>query len=309
MVQNTRNEKYSSAVVSRFHRYFLRYWYDRNVVDYQEWFLLRNQRKLMSYILKTGIAVKTIRAVIQSINMFFRYLHEASDGEITDYKYTFPSLTREVCKKHEIERLKNIGNLDKRYSGHDYISEAQFKKIYKHLSNTNNPVKWHAWVAYYYGLRRSETLAVSADIIKKGCIEVTEQLVAYASGEDPVFAPLKHSKTLRKVPHWHGKSLDVVATIFNNAVYMHPTTLTNFWSKAMDEMDLRFTFHNLRCSFCSNALRDLKKRDVSVTDVQLAMGHSSVNTTMIYLRDYRDLDTSKNVKLKDDLELTLDDVV
>lgn len=57
----------------------------------------------------------------------------------------------------------------------------------------------------------------------------------------------------------------------------------------MTKLKLNFTFHNLRNAFCSNALRDTQKLGISPTDIQLALGHLDFRTTMIYLRDYREL--------------------
>lgn len=50
-------------------------------------------------------------------------------------------------------------------------------------------------------------------------------------------------------------------------------------------MGFKFTFHDLRRSFIANAARVHHIRDV-----QLAAGHKELNTTMIYLRDDRELD-------------------
>jgi integrase len=53
----------------------------------------------------------------------------------------------------------------------------------------------------------------------------------------------------------------------------------------MDELDFNYDFHDLRHTFITKAISAYPPRDV-----QLAAGHKSIETTMRYAHDNRNLD-------------------
>ena len=292
--ENTRNEKYSMGVVSRVRRYFVDYFTGRKMYDYIEWQTLKSQRELVSWLLKKNLSIKTIDAIKQNINQFYQFLHEESDGEIDLYKVTFFSLKKAVRKKHEKERIKKNKHKDRRLSGDDYIDEETFKKIiarckkgYKnptHFEAWTEPKKIlpYIWLSYYYGLRRSETIAVNTGEIKHEYLRIVCQ-------QDTVekTMPLKHGHDERCIPHYNINNLKVLKTVLNEIKVIHPSSLTKIWGNLMKDMGLKFTYHNIRNSYCSNLFRDMNKLDISPAHIQLAMGHDDIRTTMKYLRDFR----------------------
>lgn len=289
--------------------HFLNYFYHERkpaLYDYLEWASLKVQAEYIEHLLNKKVdsnrmgkgnrlAAKTIRAIIQYVNHFMNFIHIESDGNIPLLKLTFPSITQTRLDDHERKRKKALPN--KLPPSKQYIDEATFKRIYKMAPEE---LKSAVWIAYKYGLRRSEVLALELGNLKKSHLKVDEQLVGLeiARNADKTRAaiveketgPLKNrDEAGRKVPHWFASPEETYKHLEKLHV-CHPSGLSEAWIELMKKIGLSFTFHNLRNAFCSNALRDMNKLGISAVDVQLAMGHSDLRTTMQYLRDFRELD-------------------
>lgn len=290
--------------------HFLNYFYNErkpSLPDYQDWIKLKTQAEYIEYLLnkkveasrnrgkKTNLSVKTIRSIIQYVNHFMKFIHIESEGNIPLFKFTFPSITPARLVDHAERRKKTLPNIVP--PSKQYVDEKTFQKIYK---SAPEDLKSAIWIAYKYGLRRSEVLGVELENVKKSHLKITEQLLGLEIERDENkkrVAITKKNKGLlknrkvegRKIPHWFATPAEAYIHIEKLKV-VSPSVLSKEWAKLMDKLNLDFTFHNLRNAFCSNALRDCQKLKISPTDVQLAMGHSDIRTVMIYLRDYRKLD-------------------
>lgn len=308
MKARSANPKHALRCRRMVEMHFLNYFYHERkpaLYDYIEWTSLKVQGEYIEYLLNKKVdstrmgksnklSAKTIKAIIQYSNHFLRFIHIESDGNIPLLKMTFPSITQARLDDHERKRKKALPN--KLPPSEQYIDETTFKKIYKAAPEN---LKSAIWIAYKYGLRRSEVLAIELVNLKKSHLKVEHQLVGLeiernadktrAAIVDKQFGPLKNRDDEgRKVPHWFAAPEEAYKHIQKLHV-CSPSGLSEAWSELMKELKMSFTFHNLRNAFCSNALRDMNKLGISAVDVQLALGHSDLRTTMIYLRDFREL--------------------
>ena len=271
--------------------------------DYLEWGKPKFQNEFMNHLYnkrvdstRMGVGVplsaKTITAIAQKINLFFKFLREQSNGELQINVFDPSNLNPARLKNHEVMRSSKISTITLRVD-EQYITEDTFKLIYE---NASDDIKSAIALSYRYGLRRSEVLALETEDLKVDCLHSRVQLIAVKNERMKAFnvkplskvtGPLKNRCLEgRFIPHWYSTEEDTYQNLLNLSV-IHPSTLSSKWKELMGKLGLSFTFHNLRNAFCSNALRDLAKHNISVVDVQLAMGHSDIKTTMKYLRDYR----------------------
>jgi integrase len=311
MLARSANEKHARKCVRLVEMHFLTYfYYERStpLFDYLEWHSPKIQAEYIEYLLMKDsnskrfgqpmpLAVKTIKALIQYINHFFKFLHMESDGRIPDLKFTFPSITNTRFVDHTAKRVaKLVGDSNPVPRSKQYIDEDTFERIYV---TAPEDIKSSIWIAYKYGLRRSEVLGLEQADVKKTHLKLIVQLIALKTERDEegyrvrivskTKGPLKNRDAAgRKIPHWYAEPGELYEHISKMKV-IHPSGLTEKWTELMREMKLGFEFKHLRNAFCSNALRDQNKFKISASDVQLAMGHSDQRTTMIYLRDFRSL--------------------
>lgn len=303
------NPKHAKQCRRLVEMHFLNYFfYERKpaLYDYLEWHKLKTQAEFIEHLLSKKVntsrngknhllASKTIKAIIQYSNHLMKFLHVESDGNIPLLQFTFPSITEARLADHDRKRKKALP--DKLPPSQQYIDEATFKKIYKAAPEELKP---SIWIAYKYGLRRSEVLALDLPNLKKSHLKVDHQLVGLdiARAEDKTrvaivekhLGPLKNrDEEGRKVPHWFATPEETYKHLQKLHIY-RPSGLSEAWIELIKKMGLSFTFHNLRNAFCSNALRDMNKLGISAVDVQLALGHSDLRTTMQYLRDFRELE-------------------
>lgn len=310
MYSRSKNEKHSRACVRLVEMHFLNYFYFERKVplfDYLEWHNLKIRKEYIEYLFNKKVSsnrmgathllsTKTIRAVIQYINHFFKFLHVESEGNIPDLKFSFPSITQQRFYIHENDRKKGLDKSKVVVASEEYIDEDTFDVI---LKNANEKIISAIWLSYKYGLRRSEVLALKPDNLKTNFLNIHEQVthVTVEERNDDNTAKRRTSTTGllknkkgegRKVPHWFGKKEDTYDYI-NSLQLMHPSVLTKEWRALMKELGMNYTFHNLRNAFCTNALREMGNLKISFSDVSLAMHHSDWRTTQKYLRDHRKL--------------------
>ena len=305
---NRQHVKRCRAMVQQ---HFLNYfYYERNpaLYDYQDWVSQKVRVEYLQYLLSKKVkstrnknrtvplSAKTIKTIIQNVNQFFQFLHIESEEKIPLMKLSFPNATDATFRDHNHKRSKF---LDKKTPSEEYIDEVTFKKIY---SAAPENIKSAIWLAYHFGLRRSEVLAIKLENVRNQHLKVLEQVVGVDTerAEDMKgissiarTGPLKNRKEVgRKVPYWFSNPKEAFEQISKLQI-MHPSGLSKEWIELMKRLNMSYTFHNLRNAFCSNSLRDSEKLKISPSDVQLALGHSDIRTTMIYLRDYRQLDDDR----------------
>lgn len=224
-------------------------------------------------------SIKTINQVVQIANRFMAFLHMKNPEEYK--KWAFEPVTKGARKEYEAKfQLKNKGD-DIDGKGR-YIPEKIWKKIDKELPDDIGPF---IRLMYYYGLRRSESLGFdNTDYVKKGYLRVTQQITGYRN-EEARYGPLK-DREKRETPHWFckpDKAYELIEAGLNRK--MHADTLYEKWTKFMKRKDIKMDWdlHDIRRTFITNALRLQNPRDV-----QLAVGHASLSTTMGYAQDDRD---------------------
>lgn len=309
MLARSANPRHAKQCRRMVEMHFLNYfYYERRpaLYDYLEWHKLKTQAEFIEHLLtkkvdstrngkKHHLSAKTIKAIIQYSNHFMNFLHIESDGNIPLLRFTFPSITEARLSDHERKRKKALP--DKLPPAKQYIDEATFKRIYKAAPES---IKSAVWIAYKYGLRRSEVLGLELSNLKKSHLKVDVQLTGLEieRNADKTRAAIVEKQTGvlknrdeagRKVPHWFATPEELYHHLQKLHV-THPSGLSEAWIELMRKMGLSYTFHNLRNAFCSNALRDMNKLGISAVDVQLALGHADLRTTMQYLRDFRGLE-------------------
>lgn len=311
LIERSGNERHAKRCRAMVQQHFLDYFYyerEPALHDYLQWTTLKVQSEYLEYLFKKKVkstrfinqnvplAVKTIKSILQYVNLFFRFLHQESEGQIPLLKMTFPNATNARFQNHNLNRNKIV---NKKTPSKEYIDSQTYKKIY---ASAPESIKSAIWLSYHFGLRRSEVLAIKPENLRKSHLKVIEQVVGVDTVRDEKkrgisskarTGPLKsRQEEGRKVPYWYTKPEQAIKHI-EKLKLMHPSGLSGEWIELMKKLKMDFTFHNLRNAFCSNALRDMKKFDISPVSIQLALGHIDIRTTISYLRDYRELDDEK----------------
>lgn len=215
-------------------------------------------------------SAKTVKTIIQTANRFMAFLH-------AQRPFDYPPIKFKPFSVSYLKSLKAEATGEK--IGH-YISEADWKAIDRKLPRDIGPF---IRLMYHYGLRRAEALGFdSTDAIRKAYLDVRKQLRAYNGKAE--YKILK-DKEQRRTPHWFCKPARAHAWVLEGIeAKMHPDTLSVRFDEFMEALGLSYKTHDLRRTFITNALRMQHPRDV-----QLAVGHSSLETTMAYAQDDRDL--------------------
>lgn len=222
-------------------------------------------------------AAKTIRDTVMFANRFYKWLH-------TRHPKLFPLLIFEPLSRAQLRLHDGKRQLDKRSETlGQFIPEKDWKVIEKSLPADIYPF---VWLAYNFGLRRAETLAIRPEDIKKGYLHPDRQLVAIPSPDSPNFGPLK-SRLSRKVSYWFttpDEAYDVVSRIEKR---MHTATLSRRVAAAMLKLGFSYQMHDCRRTWITRALRSGK----SLAEVRDCAGHSSIETTNRYLMRDEEFDS------------------
>lgn len=220
---------------------------------------------------KSASAKKTI---VSAANRFMIFLHEKRPTEVPPLK--FVPLTKAKYKELEARR-KMSGDARQR----KYIPDSDVQTIRKNLTDELMPF---FELALNYGLRRSETLGLKPEDVRRGYLSLERQLVAYKP-LNVVYGPLK-GREYRKVPHWTCAPHDAIQWILSSYKQrVHPDTLSDRWALFMRTLRLEYDFHDLRHTWITNMIRKHNPRDV-----QMGAGHKNLQTTMGYLHDDRNMD-------------------
>ncbi len=278
-IPNQKDARYLYQTV--FKRYFLDFFIGRlRVLDPQQWSkhqgewgaaLLGKSTNPEHKIFETKVSVKTIKAAIQIANRFMAFLHTQMPQEYPALK--FSPISKGALKTYAAELYKEPIGL--------YISPQDWAKISEKL-----PADWGCFInlMYHYGLRRSESLGFdNTDSVRHGALTVSHQLKSY----DPenVFYSVLKDKEHRDTPHWFATPNEAYKWITEGLTHkMHPDTLSQCWEDFMEDMNMEYKLHDFRRTFITRALRERAPRDV-----QMAVGHANLTTTMKYAQDDREI--------------------
>jgi integrase len=241
-----------------------------NLKGIEEWHRA-HETKWAAYLLgQTSIAAPTTkRKVVMAMNRFAKWLHKKrpEDTPLLEFEPISPAKYRQIEAQWE---------LDHEGEGRTFIPDADWGKIEAKLPPTIAPF---ALFAYYYGLRRNETLGLKPGDVRRDYLSVERQLKKLG-----VYAPLK-GRTKRKVPHWAATPTQAYQWLVDmSQKLVHPRTLSERWAEYMKCLNFKYDFHDLRHTFITKMIRGRDPRDV-----QLAAGHKNIATTMAYLHDDRTL--------------------
>lgn len=252
--------------------YFLNFFIgELNLMSPEEWHAV-HETKWARYLLsdKAPASAKAKRDIIIAANRFIKWLNRKrpEDRPVGEFK----PISKAKYKAIEAQR-----EIDGEIRDRKIVPEKDFAKIISHPLAAS--IRSFIFFGYQYGLRRSETLGVSMEDVKRGHLCVERQLERLG-----VFAPLKGRQT-RRVPHWFAKPKDAYLNAeAGKKNLIHPRTLSERWTELMQALGMDYDLHDLRHSFITRAVRLH-----NIRDVQLAAGHKDIRTTMGYLHDDRDL--------------------
>jgi hypothetical protein len=214
------------------------------------------------------LSASTIKQITFIANRFLRFI----STKLYPEKLTVMSL--EPLGRNKLKSLKARAPNLKRYK---FISEELFETIIKELSGS--PILANIELAYRYGLRLSETMALKQSSIYREHLFVNEQAIGY-NGITLKLGPTKTLDT-RKIPHWFSIPKDTWKLI-QEVKPMHSDTLNEKVNRSLDKFQRQS--HDLRRSFITRSLRLYNHRDV-----QMAAGHKDLRTTLAYAQDDREL--------------------
>lgn len=240
------------------------------VPDPNQW--QKYEDKFGTYLISKKYSVSHTKRIIQITNRFLKFLHRTRPEE-------HKLICLEPLAKTKFRGMEAVKNLRGKF-----ISVADMKTIREKI--TNKRLLPAIELAYSFGLRRSEVLALSHEHLYESSMEVNRQLLKI--GPPAIFGTLK-SKYNRETPYWFIKPDQAYREIARLPM-VHPDTLSVQFAKEMKLLKMPYQFHDLRRTFITNALRAHHYRDV-----QLAVGHSDLKTTMLYAQDDRKLSRKKFV--------------
>jgi len=243
----------------------------KNVINPLEWPNYQGEWGKYLESNKCPKSAKTKRYIVQALNRFCLWLQEKRPLEITR-QLTFKPISKAKYKMIEAIREMNGEKVD-----HKTISEHHWKTI---SELTHWEIRPHIMLAYLYGLRRSEILAIRLEDIKTDCLSIERQLIDLK----PTYGPLKGRKK-RFVPHYFCTPADCYSYIKSMKV-IHPDTLTDKWAERMKLLELNYRFHDLRHTWVTNCW---KIPGLLPKQIQDAAGHENIETTMRYTHSDRTL--------------------
>lgn len=257
----TRNMYFLNKVFLRFflQEMGLKSWTEIN--EYQSEFRqsLFGEHKIKLFDLK--VSASHIQRSIQIANRFLKFMNK----ELKDC----PLFQIELPTKAKLKHYQaSFGSKERS----KYVTDDDWKII---EAKVGPSIKPYVQLAYYYGLRRSEALAIDHDCIFEQNLKIVKQLNKFKN-KKAVYGPLK-SRTSRLTPHWFIKpevTADIIDTIKQP---MHPDTLGDIFLEDLGTFGMDYTFHDLRRTFITRAL----KIHLPVA-VMEAVGHADIKTTMGY---------------------------
>lgn len=219
------------------------------------------------WLLKQDIKPATIVKVVTIVNRFTAFLQENVYTEMPAARKLAP------IGRNKLKRMALSSD------GTKFITDETWVKIVDWVKANDPGVLPNVLLSEAYGLRLSESQGLDKSKFFNSYLLVSEQGDRIKLGK-LVLKPIKTIDT-RKVPHWNIEpraAWELVKTV----EVMHPDTL----NKRVNEGFNKFghTSHDMRRRFITKALRAKETRDV-----QLAVGHKNIMTTMGYAEDDREL--------------------
>lgn len=287
---NIPSQNYASGVYGYVVNHFLKFFMEQQKLSNPtDWHKI-HKTEWVKYLNKTIKAPKTKRAIVQASNRFIAWLHEK--------KPDIPKLVFEPFSRTMYNTLKSYHELNPDRRNPTAIPDTHWKLIEKRINDDFNDIKPFAYLGYHYGLRRAETLGVNTDDVREGYLFIQRQVfkvILTSADKKKIFTKPLKGKTSRKVPHWFSTPDEIFSLIEQIPNLMvHPDTLGQRWAELMKELKLTYTFHDLRHSWTTNALRKAEPRDV-----QMSAGHKNIQTTMGYAHDDRDMKDKKFIPKRD----------
>lgn len=218
------------------------------------------------FLQASHISASYFQRVVQITNRFLKFLHNKWPNEV------------------RLIRLDPVGsNVLKQQallapSRQKFVTDADFATMCSKLHKSVLPC---VQIAYYFGLRRAEVLAITTDCLYVDALQLNAQVIQIGK-----LGPLKN-REVRHVPYWFCSPSDAYKLI--EAIKpMHPDTLGHLFADEMQRLGLSYQMHDLRRTFITRALRVHH-----YLDVKLAAGHSDLKTTNKYIQDDRALKREK----------------
>lgn len=267
-----------------FKSYFFN-WFAEQSADPRDWVkiqsvwaaaLMGKSKRPQDNLFETKKSVKTLKAVVQVANRFMKHLHVQMPLEYPSIK--FIPFSKGALKTYAAELL--LANGDPAVG--QFVTSEDWAVIEGGLPTSLN---CFINLMYHYGLRRGEALGFeSTEDVGTRSLKVRQQLKANPF-EGPVYTILK-DKEVRETPHWFATPKQAYGWIqdsFDKKV--HPDHLASMWDEYIGSLDMTYKLHDFRRTFITRALRAQPARDV-----QLAVGHQDLRTTLGYAQDDRELE-------------------
>jgi site-specific recombinase XerD len=227
-------------------------------------------RDYLNYIRQTyNYNSSSIANKINILHHFFRFLHASG------YISTNPAiLIRPPRKRVKIPKVFNDIELEKFLSATEHNTYTKFKKyaLRDKLIFT---------MFAYTGLRRTELINLNWNDINLGNKYL---IVRKSKNKNQRIIPL-HDKIIELLDKYLSERLPLI----NNALFtgntnnrIHHNSLKNLFDRYIKIAGLSgkgFTIHTLRHTFATRLLN----KDVSLVNIKNLMGHSSLESTQIYL--------------------------
>ncbi len=210
----------------------------------------------------------TVSKQVQAINKLLGWLHDKDPS-------VFPSVRLKPYSKAMMK--------DYRSRWKEKLAKGKFIEILHQeiiLKNISSDIQPFVWFGLKFGLRRQESMAIREKNIRAGHLLLDEQLTRIPD-RLPTFEPLKDDDH-RKIPYWFTTTKEAYE-VMKRIKLMHPSTFSHKWIKEMKRLNLDYGIHDLRRTFITNAFRAAKNS----RDIQLAVGHENITTTMQYAQDDR----------------------
>lgn len=255
------------------------------------------RKKMLDYMLIRGYADATIKSYIHHVQLFAlhynqcpsnstleevqlylvylikekKYTQSSVNGAYSALKILFENVLAKKWDSKKIPRSKRLKTLP------SILSKEEVYKLFEVTTNTKH--KCLLMLLYSGGLRISEVVRLKIEDIdsKRMLIRVTQ-----GKGKKDRYTILS-DKALQHLRLYYTRYLPNIY-LFNGAEPLKPigiTTIQNIFRRAKNKTGInkKATVHTLRHCFATHLIED----GVSVTKVQLLMGHTRISTTARYL--------------------------
>lgn len=265
---------------SRLKKHFIDFFmqYSANPSDWHR----KYESQWAKYLEDTGLAVASLRTIIQVANRFMRYLYKRRRDEL--YLIKFEPISRARFKMISAEQADSKSDrLPK------YIKPEDHETI---LKNIPDELRSYYLLSYKFGIRRGEALGLygRTECVKMECLEISLQGTKLKDDKSgPSLSPTK-GRSKRDVPYWYSTP-DETYELIEKMILVSPDEITRRFSAFCKSLKMGYHFHDTRHTFITNAVND--SRRFPLNDVRIACGHFDISVTNGYLRDSTAYDKKK----------------